>query len=57
MVDIFTVLDGLIASYFLFVFPVRWIGWLVALLVCYRIYDDFTPPYDWIPFIFRRVKR
>jgi len=39
------------------VFPVRWVGWLLALLVCYRIYDDITPPYDWIPFIFRREKR
>ncbi len=52
MVGLFTILDGLIASYLVLFFPVRPIGWLLALIICYRIWKDVTPPYDWIPFNF-----
>jgi len=54
MPGIFTVVDGVIAFYFLRFFPVRPLGWIIAVILLWRIWKDLTPPYDDITFNFGR---
>ncbi len=49
----FTVLDALLAAYFLLLFAPRWLGFIIGALLLFRILKDFLPPSDKIVFDLR----
>ncbi len=53
----FTLFDAALAAYFILLFEPRWLGYLIALIIIYRIFKDVWAPSDKLVLDMGRHKR